>query len=471
MAQFFTDFSDTPLGSLRDNSADWSTAWAGGNYFVVTSEAGALGGRYVDTNPGDALDNTILWDGPGGPGSTWGDIEVLTKVRLGSNTSYMGPVICAPGGTGAANSDGYFANIFNASFFQIREMNNGSDIHLGDVSKSFSLNTWYWIRFQKRGTTLRARAWQDGSAEPGTWDVSVTDSSFGGGYPGFFISVTAPQDFDVLGVGTGADSAPSEAPVVSVDVTVNAVVGEATADAPAPAVSAPDNVTVTGVVATASADALAPTVTTTKSATVTGVVGEATAAALAPEVATTASTTIAGEVGEASADAVAPAVSTTSSASVAPPVAEATAQASPPLVSTGTAVVISAPAALATADAPWPTVLATSPVSITAPVAEGTADALAPAVSTTFGVEVGVPVAEATADALSPVVTIQRVLVVTPPVAEATAVAVAPGIEIFVPSYDQAITFLRGSLEEELVLGSFIHEVVLDRSGFATSEA
>jgi RHS repeat-associated protein len=41
-------------------------------------------------------------------------------------------------------------------------------------------DTAYWIRFRVAGTTLSARIWQDGTAEPTTWTVSVTDSSITG---------------------------------------------------------------------------------------------------------------------------------------------------------------------------------------------------------------------------------------------------------------------------------------------------
>ena len=37
-------------------------------------------------------------------------------------------------------------------------------------------NVWFRLRFQVIGTTIRARVWADGSAEPGTWVVTTTDS-------------------------------------------------------------------------------------------------------------------------------------------------------------------------------------------------------------------------------------------------------------------------------------------------------
>jgi hypothetical protein len=49
---------------------------------------------------------------------------------------------------------------------------------LATKSQSFTAGTWYKLRFQVLGTTVRARTWLQSASEPGTWDVSVTDSTF-----------------------------------------------------------------------------------------------------------------------------------------------------------------------------------------------------------------------------------------------------------------------------------------------------
>ncbi|MGW3428875.1 poly-gamma-glutamate hydrolase family protein [Streptomyces melanosporofaciens] len=36
---------------------------------------------------------------------------------------------------------------------------------------------FFWLRFQVTGTTLQAKAWQDGTPEPGAWTVTATDTS------------------------------------------------------------------------------------------------------------------------------------------------------------------------------------------------------------------------------------------------------------------------------------------------------
>ena len=56
---------------------------------------------------------------------------------------------------------------------------------LTTVGTGYTAGDWWWIRVKKTGTTLQARAWKDGTAEPGTWLHSVTDSAFTTGRVGF----------------------------------------------------------------------------------------------------------------------------------------------------------------------------------------------------------------------------------------------------------------------------------------------
>ncbi|WP_097921737.1 carbohydrate binding domain-containing protein [Streptomyces sp. wa1063] len=42
---------------------------------------------------------------------------------------------------------------------------------------TYAAGDTYWLRFQTTGTSLQARGWRDGTAEPGTWQATATDSS------------------------------------------------------------------------------------------------------------------------------------------------------------------------------------------------------------------------------------------------------------------------------------------------------
>lgn len=80
-----------------------------------------------------------------------------------------------------------------------------STIATSGAITAIAANTIYGLRLQRVGTTLRARIWLDGGAEPGTWDVSVTDASISSGR--FFIeteqSVAATKTIKVHSIEAG----------------------------------------------------------------------------------------------------------------------------------------------------------------------------------------------------------------------------------------------------------------------------
>lgn len=60
---------------------------------------------------------------------------------------------------------------------KIRKSVSGSASTISSAAFSVSNGTTYGFRFQVIGTALKGRIWNTSSAEPGTWDISVTDSS------------------------------------------------------------------------------------------------------------------------------------------------------------------------------------------------------------------------------------------------------------------------------------------------------
>ena len=56
---------------------------------------------------------------------------------------------------------------------------------LTQVGTGWAANQYWLIRVQRVGTQLRAKAWLDGSAEPGAWLFDVADSSLSAGRVGF----------------------------------------------------------------------------------------------------------------------------------------------------------------------------------------------------------------------------------------------------------------------------------------------
>jgi hypothetical protein len=46
------------------------------------------------------------------------------------------------------------------------------------TAANMTAGAWVWIRFRLVGSSLRARAWKDGTAEPSTWTHDITDATF-----------------------------------------------------------------------------------------------------------------------------------------------------------------------------------------------------------------------------------------------------------------------------------------------------
>jgi len=65
----------------------------------------------------------------------------------------------------------------------------GSSTPLATTKFSASTNTGYFIRFSITGTTLSARAWAAGQAEPTNWMVTATDSSYTSGSCGVHVQL------------------------------------------------------------------------------------------------------------------------------------------------------------------------------------------------------------------------------------------------------------------------------------------
>ena len=73
------------------------------------------------------------------------------------------------------------------TFYQSRDTNNfkygviTNDNHANPIaSPGFTMpqNAWYRIRLQAVGSTVRARIWADGAAEPATWMISTTTTTY-----------------------------------------------------------------------------------------------------------------------------------------------------------------------------------------------------------------------------------------------------------------------------------------------------
>lgn len=116
-----------------------------------------------------------------GPSMT--EVEVISKASLSSanGSTSVGARASYTSASGVVvPSTGYYARlVYGSTSFSIQELNSGTSTSLGTFALGAAPTTdeIWWIKLQCTGTTIRARAWKDGTAEPGTWGVSVTDAT------------------------------------------------------------------------------------------------------------------------------------------------------------------------------------------------------------------------------------------------------------------------------------------------------
>jgi hypothetical protein len=103
---------------------------------------------------------------------------------------------------------------------------SGSATTLADQDFDFAETEWIWVRAQIIGTALKTRYWKDGTAEPETWNVELTNTSIASGSVGWFSYDGLSDQIDYYAVGTGSDPAPS--PVVGGSYTVNGTINPVT---------------------------------------------------------------------------------------------------------------------------------------------------------------------------------------------------------------------------------------------------
>ena len=87
---------------------------------------------------------------------------------------------------------------------------------------TYASGTWFWIKMSSSSSTHRARFWEYGTTEPGTWLLERSDATYQSGTCGIcdWLSVNSGvSQLAWFGVGTGADSAPHPADEISGTLT------------------------------------------------------------------------------------------------------------------------------------------------------------------------------------------------------------------------------------------------------------
>ncbi len=158
------------FGAALDTTNRWGTS--GGTWVVA-------GGILSQTDAPDAVNLLVC------KRHICGDIEVQIDVRLPVANSQQAGVLVNLLDT----TRYYYIRLANAAAvdspntLSVWKFNNGVNTELGNAAFVPAANTWYRIRclYTRETGQFQAKVWDPSGAEPGTWDVTVTDTTWGHG--------------------------------------------------------------------------------------------------------------------------------------------------------------------------------------------------------------------------------------------------------------------------------------------------
>ncbi len=214
MSQFFTDFSENPIQA--GTPSGWTQRIknaAGANAAIVNG--GAKGNVFkLNTSTGGSF--VFSYNAV----NNQQDVETLTLFRVvdTSQGGRFGINYNRYEGTSEATTKGFNTNFTQASSVLSVFVVEDSTGTINFTNFTWSLNTWYYMRFRTVGTTVQAKIWAEGSAEPGTWLLSqtYTGPTIANPYSGVghFVQ-NSSIEYAQFSVGTGGDSAPIMQPTLS----------------------------------------------------------------------------------------------------------------------------------------------------------------------------------------------------------------------------------------------------------------
>lgn len=181
---------DTFAGRTVGAGTSWGTASDGNTWFRTSANdftVLSVGSGEGKTHSGTTNNFMLLGSG------TATDQEGLVRMSMGQTGDSTGLIL-------RSSSDGstcYYAEIGDfTNDITIYKFVSGTRTLLDLQAAGFTVSngSFYWMRFQVKGTTLKTRLWADGSSEPGTWQSNFTDSSIASGQYGIFLNCAGSTD-------------------------------------------------------------------------------------------------------------------------------------------------------------------------------------------------------------------------------------------------------------------------------------
>jgi len=190
---YWTDFTEYTIGQ---QPSDWTEQWDVDKATSLVTAGGEFGGKFVRIDHTETFPSgsryALSWDDPGTPT----DGEILALVRSSTPHNHCSLVLRGSGGLNTENGYQADLNFWDEEIRILRWLNGGYSGLIAATSKTLDLDTWYWVRFQVRGTALKMKVWEYQTSEPESWDLSTSDLQLASGWVGIFSSYDDARDFD-----------------------------------------------------------------------------------------------------------------------------------------------------------------------------------------------------------------------------------------------------------------------------------
>lgn len=115
---------------------------------------------------------------PLGQSLNWYDGEILTKFRYSGNDGLIGVVGFRFTGNSQNTANGYSVSLLRDGTtpgFVVYD-NKTATIRGSEYPFHHQQNTWYWVRVNWKGQSIKYKVWNDGTPEPSSWSREITSS-------------------------------------------------------------------------------------------------------------------------------------------------------------------------------------------------------------------------------------------------------------------------------------------------------
>lgn len=208
MAQFTDLFAYSDGDIVSVSGGNWVKQSATGWSYPVASSVFSLDdGSCSWGDVQQVLANTLA-------GNITGDFEILAQVQITAPATFAVGVCVGPAIIKTAAAEFYSCKYNGTDGWGIAYFQGGSE--WSNIQSATGIYTPiaatdFWIRIGRVGTTVHAKVWQ--TAEPGSWQLTGTDSSVTTARPGIVgrDCSASPYRYKYFSIGTDTDPAPAPA--------------------------------------------------------------------------------------------------------------------------------------------------------------------------------------------------------------------------------------------------------------------